>query len=81
MGKRVDLGDPHNYVATLETRNHAYEVADSRVVGLRVVVQTTGFKSWAVRYVFKGRTRKFTLGPLSPEQFGASRDRNVFRRY
>jgi hypothetical protein len=46
MGKRVDLGEPHTYVAGLKPRNLVYEVADSRVVGLRIVVQPTGFKSW-----------------------------------
>jgi integrase len=64
MGKRVDLGEPHSYVAGLKPRNLVYEVADRRVVGLRIVVQPSGFKSWAVRYVASGRTRKHTLGPF-----------------
>ncbi len=48
----------------LPTKLVVYEVADARVVGLRVVVQPSGFKSWAVRYVHNGRTRKLTLGPF-----------------
>ena len=38
------------------------EISDSLVVGLRLSVQPSGHKSWAVRYRFEGRTRKLTLG-------------------
>ena len=62
MGKRFDL-DPRD-IAALPPRDLTYEVADSRVVGLRAVIQPSGFKSFAVRYVFNGRTRKLTLGPF-----------------
>jgi integrase len=50
-------------IAGLTPHNMAYEIADSRVVGLRIVVTPRAFKSWACRYVFKGRTRKYTIGP------------------
>lgn len=36
-------------------------VADAKT-GLRLVVQPSGHKSWATRYTFAGRDRKFTLG-------------------
>jgi integrase len=37
------------------------EIADAVVPGLYLVVQPTGVKSWAVRYRFGERTRKFTV--------------------
>ena len=39
------------------------EVPDGRVSGLYLIVQPSGAKSWAVRYRFDGRQRKFTIGP------------------
>ena len=50
---------------TIETAKPAaarYELPDGGCRGLRVVVQPTGVKSWAVRYRHNGRTAKFTLG-------------------
>jgi integrase len=63
LGKRVEL-EPRS-IAKLPPQEIVYEIADARVVGLRVVVQASGFKSWAVRYVRPdGRTCKLTLGPF-----------------
>ncbi|MEP7029879.1 MAG: integrase family protein, partial [Pseudolabrys sp.] len=73
MGNRIDLGEPHNYVTALKPRNQVYEEADTRVVGLRIVVQPSGFKSWAVRYVYDSRTRKHTLGPFPRIKVKAAR--------
>lgn len=39
------------------------EVPDGKVSGLYLVVQTTGAKSWAVRYRFGGAPKKLTVGP------------------
>jgi integrase len=47
-------------VGAKETR---FEIADAKVIGLRLVVQPSGFKSWCVRFTFLGRDRKLTLGP------------------
>lgn len=69
--ERIEL--EHRAVAALPPRNMVYEVADARVVGLRVVVQPSGFKSWAVRYVAGGRTRKHTLGPFPRIKLKAAR--------
>ena len=41
------------------------EVPDGIVPGLYLVVQTSGAKSWALRYRLHGRTRKHTLGALA----------------
>ena len=40
-----------------------YEERDAKIIGLRLVVQPSGFKSWVVRYTVKGRDRKLTIGP------------------
>src|ERR1044072_6764222 len=39
------------------------EKPDAVVVGLRLVIQPSGHKSWAVRYRHEGRNKKLTLGP------------------
>src|SRR5262249_9195895 len=49
-------------IANLKPRAVRYEVPDPGARGLRVVVQPSGFKSFAVRYRnAAGRTRKLTL--------------------
>lgn len=49
-------------VEKLPKRAARYEVPDGKVIGLSLVVQPTGTKSWAVRYRRDGRSRKLTLG-------------------
>jgi integrase len=39
------------------------EIADGALTGLYLVVQSSGSKSWAVRYRHDGKTTKLTLGP------------------
>jgi integrase len=39
------------------------EIPDGGCPGLFLIVQRSGHKSWAVRYRFRGMTRKLTLGP------------------
>jgi integrase len=38
------------------------EIPDDRQPGLYLIVQPSGAKSWAVRYRFDGKPRKFTIG-------------------
>jgi integrase len=38
------------------------EVPDAKVSGLRLVVQPSGAKSWALRYRFAGQPKKLTIG-------------------
>ena len=40
------------------------ELPDRGCKGLYLVVQRSGAKSWAVRYRFRGKPRKLTLGPV-----------------
>jgi integrase len=43
-----------------------YELRDKKVPGLRLIVQTSGVRTWALRYkVPKGRARRYTIGQLS----------------
>ena len=39
------------------------EVSDGGVPGLYFVIQPSGKQSWAYRYRFNGRPRKWTIGP------------------
>jgi integrase len=50
------------------------EVTDALVPGLRLVVQPSGVKSWAVRYSFARRKRKMTLGPFPRLSLAEARD-------
>ena len=51
-------------IANLRSRNARFEVPDGGCVGLRVLVQPSGFKSWHLRYRFRGVPRNLTLGPV-----------------
>ena len=42
--------------------NRRLEIPDGLLPGLYLIVQTTGAKSWAVRFRANGRTAKVTLG-------------------
>ncbi len=49
-------------VARIKASGKRIEIADTQVRGLRLVVQPSGRKSWALRYRLAGKTAKFTLG-------------------
>ena len=57
-------------IANLKPRNARYEVPDGGCRGLYVAVQTSGFRSFVVRYRFRGQNRKLTLGPALLESRG-----------
>lgn len=54
-----------------------FEMPDGKVGGLRLVVQPSGHKSWALRYSLNGRNRKLTLGPYSKESLGLEAARKL----
>jgi integrase len=56
---------------TSETRR---EIPDGLLVGLYLVVQPSGAKSFAVRYRHAGQPRKLTLGPYPAINLEAARD-------
>ncbi|TXN00563.1 DUF4102 domain-containing protein [Methylobacterium sp. WL64] len=49
------------------------EIPDAALPGFYLVVQPSGAKSWAVRYRFGGKTRKFTIGPYPLFDLGSAR--------
>jgi integrase len=51
------------------------EVPDGKVGGLYLVIQPSGAKSWAVRYRFAGRPKKFTIGAYPGIDLATARKR------
>lgn len=49
------------------------EIPDAALPGFYLVVQPSGAKSWAVRYRFGGKTRKYTIGPYPLFDLSAAR--------
>lgn len=49
------------------------EIRDESMTGLYLVVQSSGLKSWALRYRFGGRPRKYTIGQYPGISLGAAR--------
>ncbi|MGH9550559.1 MAG: tyrosine-type recombinase/integrase, partial [Terriglobales bacterium] len=56
------------------TEGRRLEVPDSLLRGLYLVVQPSGAKSWAVRYRYRGRPRKLTLGSYPGITLAGARD-------
>ena len=50
------------------------EIPDSVVVGLYLVVQATGAKSWAVRYRHQRQPKKLTLGSYPAVSLATARE-------
>lgn len=57
-------------ITNLKPKAQRYEHRDKGSLGLYLVVQPSGTKSWAVRYRYDGQPRKLTLGPLFQPQDG-----------
>ena len=51
------------------------EVSDALLPALRVVVQPGGAKSYAVRFRYRGKTKKFTIGAVGSCTLAEARDR------
>lgn len=56
-----------------------YELRDKTVPGLRLAVQTSGQRTWVLRYTINGRDRKWTMGDYSDE-FGLAEARTKASR-
>jgi hypothetical protein len=52
-------------VLAAKPKGTRYEIPDGGALGLYLVVQPSGVKSWARRYRFNGRTAKHTLGSVT----------------
>jgi integrase len=51
------------------------EIADARMPGLYLIIQPSGAKSWAVRYRYGRRSRKYTIGSYPAYDLGKARKR------
>ena len=50
------------------------EIPDAGIVGLRLIVQPTGDKSWTYRYVFGGKKKRLSLGKFPLVQLSQARE-------
>ncbi|MBY3614969.1 tyrosine-type recombinase/integrase [Rhizobium bangladeshense] len=50
------------------------EIPDGGLPGLYLVIQPSGVMSWAIRYRFDGKPKKFTIGPLPLFPLAKARD-------
>jgi integrase len=62
-------------VEAVKPKATRFEIGDRKVTGLRLIVQPSGAKSWAVRYTAAGRDRRLTLGPYPTLQLDDARKR------
>ena len=60
-------------VARRAPKTQRYEVSDSLKQGLRLIVEPSGHKSFAVRYRFQRRKRKLTIGSTEKFTLAAAR--------
>jgi integrase len=60
-------------VENAKPRTARYEVPDAACVGLWLIIQPSGSKSWAVRYRFRGQPRKMTIGKVEAVPLAAAR--------
>src|SRR4051794_23648098 len=64
--RKVGMARPLNVKLIDTAKAHParrVEIPDGGLVGLYLVIQPSGSKSWAVRYRHGGRPAKLTLGP------------------
>src|SRR4051812_36379720 len=61
-------------IESVEAKAARQEIPDGLLVGLYLVVQPSGAKSFAVRYRYAGQPRKLTLGAFPAVSLEAARD-------
>ncbi|HEY8005484.1 MAG TPA: integrase arm-type DNA-binding domain-containing protein [Methylocella sp.] len=71
MAKALTAKGIENIKPTAQRR----EVPDGLIPGLYFTIQPSGKQSWAYRYRFNGRPRKFTIGPYPSIDIKTARDR------
>ncbi|MBY3420342.1 tyrosine-type recombinase/integrase [Rhizobium laguerreae] len=62
------------FIEALKNPATRAEIPDGLTVGLYLIVQPSGRKSWAVRYRFQGKSRKYTLGAYPALSLSFARD-------
>ena len=60
-------------IRKLETPSRRREIPDKKISGLYLVIQSTGAKSWALRYRVDGKPKKFTIGSYPAIDLAAAR--------
>src|SRR5262249_33624844 len=61
-------------IETIKPGPARQEIPDRHLPGLYLIVQSTGIRSWAVRYRNSGRSRKHTLGRYPALDLKAARE-------
>ncbi|MCH4546814.1 tyrosine-type recombinase/integrase [Rhizobium changzhiense] len=51
-------------IEALKASDVRQEIPDGGLPGLYLIIQPSGVMSWAIRYRFEGKPKKFTIGPL-----------------
>ncbi|NKQ85190.1 tyrosine-type recombinase/integrase [Rhizobium ruizarguesonis] len=51
-------------IEALKASDSRQEIPDGGLPGLYLIIQPSGVMSWAIRYRFEGKPKKFTIGPL-----------------
>ncbi len=60
-------------IDALKPGDKRLEISDDKLPALRLVVQPSGARSWALRYRFKGRNAKLTIGRYPIVELAAAR--------
>ncbi len=62
-------------ITRLKVSNTRREVPDGKLIGLYVIVQPSGSKSFALRYRHNGKSKKLTLGKFPKMSLQEARER------
>ena len=62
------------FVENVKAEDVRREISDDLIPALRLVVQPSGARSWAIRTSIAGKTAKLTLGPCSTFTLAAARE-------
>ena len=72
-GSAVAKGFTVAELDNLKPGSRRRELPDGKQAGLYFIIQPSGARSWAYRYRFGGKPRKFTIGPYPATSLAAAR--------
>ncbi|NKL37517.1 DUF4102 domain-containing protein [Rhizobium leguminosarum bv. viciae] len=61
-------------IEALKASDVRQEIPDGGLPGLYLIIQPSGVMSWAIRYRFEGKPKKFTIGPLPVHPLAKARE-------
>ncbi|TAX71832.1 site-specific integrase [Rhizobium leguminosarum] len=61
-------------IEALKASDVRQEIPDGGLPGLYLIIQPSGVMSWAIRYRFEGKPKKFTIGPLPLHPLAKARE-------